>query len=101
MFEIIATPGWNTAATPLAQWVEALERQGLAVLVTRESTAVSWIEMPGLRLRGYVVTEGVNAEAINFELAAGGDSPARAAVAQAAEALGWQLDDEQDDEDDD
>ena len=62
-----------------------------AVTVTRESTGVSWLEAASLRLRGYAVIEGRHVEAINFELAALDPEPAARAVAEAAEALGWEV----------
>jgi hypothetical protein len=98
MIELLALPGWNVANTPLSAWVDELRSQGLDVVVTRESADVSWIELGALRLRGYAMTVGLNVEAINFELTAPHpeSDPARRAVDQAARALGWEVDEEED-----
>jgi hypothetical protein len=100
MFELLALPGWNIPPTPLARWVEALEGLGQEVGVTRESSTVSWVEVRALSLRGYAVMDGLNVQAINFELAAPDPSEARQAVEQAALALAWEVDDEQDEAED-
>jgi hypothetical protein len=102
MFEILALPGWNTEPTPLSRWVSELQSRDVKVVVTRESPGVSWLEVSSERLRGYVLMEGDHVEAINFELAAPDSGPARRLLEATAAALGWDLDDEQDlDEDDD
>jgi hypothetical protein len=97
MFELLAVPAWNVADTPLDAWVDQFRSQGLEVVVNRESPDVCWIEINALRLRGYAIIEGDFVAAINFELARLDDSPARSAVEQAAHALTWDLDDEQED----
>ena len=101
MIEILVVPAWDTPKTPLTSWAEQFAGQGLAATVTRESTGVSWIEINALRLRGYAVMNGLQAEAINFELAATDPAPARAAIERAASALAWELheDDEAGDDD--
>jgi hypothetical protein len=103
MVELLAVPAWDTPPTPLDAWSRGFEGQGFAVTVTREADGETWIELPGLRLRGYVLMEGAHVEAINFELAAADPAPARLALERAAEALAWELheDDDGDDEDDD
>src|SRR5262249_40594761 len=62
MIERLALPAWDTAPTPLSAWVERLQGEGLEVVTTRESADVSWLEVDGLRLRGYAVTVGTNVE---------------------------------------
>jgi hypothetical protein len=96
MIEILALPGWETPETPLSAWVEFFASQGHRAVVSRESTGVSWIEVNSLRLRGYAVMEGSHVEAINFELTDPDPGPALLALEQAAAALAWDLDDEQD-----
>ena len=61
------------------------------MVVTRESTGVSWLEIGPLRLRGYAVLAGRHVEAINFELADPDPAPATRVVEAAAEALGWEV----------
>jgi hypothetical protein len=100
MTEVLALPGWNLPPTPLTAWVDQFERLGLAADAVRESTGVSWIEVRALRLRGYAVMQGTCPEAISFELADPDPSAARQAVEAAAAALGWEIHDDEGQEDD-
>ena len=105
MIELLALPGWQTPPRSLEDWVAQLEVQAGPVVVTRESTGASWIEVGRLRLRGYVVLQGQKVEAINFELATPDPGPVTCAVEAAAQALGWEVhpddpDDAHADEDD-
>ena len=100
MIEILALPGWKIEGTPLSAWADAFAGLGFVAVVTRESAGVSWVEVTALRLRGYSVMDGRTVEAINFELPDDDSGAARAALGRAATALGWELD-EGDDEDDD
>lgn len=100
MIELLALPGWKTAETALSAWVDQLRGQGLEVVLNRESTGVSWIEVDAPRLRGYAVTAGRHVEAINFELDAA-DLAARRALELAAAALSWELHEDDDDSKDD
>ena len=86
-----AGPGGAATAHYLAQ-------RGLDVVVTRESAEVSWIEVAGLRLRGYAVSEGASLEAINFELNAPESDDARRVVFETAEALGWDVSEDEEGE---
>jgi hypothetical protein len=102
MTELLALPGWNTSPTELYAWVERIQGFGHDVVTTRESTGVSWIEVPSLRLRGYAVMQGRHVEAINFEITAPDATAARQVVEGAAAQLGWEVDeDDSDDGDDD
>jgi hypothetical protein len=100
--ELLAIPAWNTSPTPLSAWVDQLTGQGLTVALEHESSGVTWLEIGSLRLRGYAVIESGSVEAINFELHAQDTAPSRDAIERAAEALGWEVheDDEEDIEDD-
>ncbi len=102
MTELLAIPARDTPKTPLTAWVEQLAGQGWEVAVERESTAVSWVEVKALRLRGYAMTAGRVVEAINFEIGPP-EGPAQEALEHAAAALAWELhpDDEDDAADDD
>ena len=99
MIEVLALPGWETPPRTLDEWVFQLSELAGPVIVTRESTGVSWVEVASMGLRGYAVIEGTRVEAINFELDALDPGPAARAVEQAAEALGWEV--HPDDPDDD
>ena len=106
MVEYLALPDWKTPSTPVDDWVVALSETAGPVIVSRESSTVTWVEVAPLRLRGYVVVENENASAINFEIHGLDPEPATLAIQQAAEALGWELHldddpDEDEDEDDD
>jgi hypothetical protein len=102
MIELLALPGWRTPPTPLDAWVARLTTPGASVVVARESSDVSWLEVAPLRLRGYAMLAGPFVEAINFELSAPDPAPAAHAVVAAAEALGWEVhrDDDADGDDD-
>src|SRR3954452_8742043 len=100
MTDLLAVPCWNTPETTLPTWVESLRAQGLAVEATDESPGVSWIESTAARLRGYVVMKGPVVEAINFEFHGPDPAEARGLVESAASAIGWEVHDDEDDEDD-
>jgi hypothetical protein len=80
--------------------VERLQALGLDVAVTRESAEVSWIEVASLGLRGYALSEGQSLEAINFELTKPTLNEARRAVVAAAESLGWEVSEDDEEEPD-
>ncbi|MGE3822305.1 MAG: hypothetical protein AB7I30_23070 [Isosphaeraceae bacterium] len=101
MIEPLAIPAWNTPPRTLQDWVDTFESLGLTPRTMRESPSAWWIEVPSAGLRGYAVTRGDQVEAINFEIDPGQLDQARARLAAVAEALGWELHDEDDDEDDD
>ncbi|WP_422931034.1 hypothetical protein [Singulisphaera sp. PoT] len=103
MNELLALPGWQTPPTTLQEWAKRLEESGSVVDVKRESTNVSWIECSRHRFRGYVVMAGEHIEAINFELSPIDPESARQVIEAAAQALGWEVheDDGEDDGDED
>ena len=104
MLEYLALPAWKTPPTTVDAWVDALSKTAGPVIVSRESSTVTWLEVAPLRLRGYVVIENEHASAINFELHDLDPDPATLAIQKAAEALGWEIhldDDEPDDEEED
>jgi hypothetical protein len=101
MIEYLALPAWKTPPTSVDAWVVQLSETGGPVIVSRESPTVAWLEVAPLRLRGYVVIENGHAAAINFELTAHDPDPATRAIEQAAEVLGWEIhEDDEEDEDD-
>jgi hypothetical protein len=107
MLEYLALPAWNTPPTPVESWVAELS-EAAPVIVTRESSTVTWLEIAPLRLKAYVVVENGNASAINFEVHALDPTPSTRAIIKAAEVLGWEVheddegdtDDDEDDEED-
>jgi hypothetical protein len=98
MLEYLALPGWKTPPRTVDDWVVSLSEAGGPVIVSRESSTATWIEVAPLRLRGYVVLENGHAAAINFELHDPEPGPATRAIEDAATALGWEVhpDDEED-----
>jgi hypothetical protein len=100
MIELLALPEWQTPATRLSEWVEAFRGRGHEVVASRESTGVSWVEVPSLRLRGYAVMSGEDVEAINFEIMGQNPSEALSLVTQVAAILGWEVTEDEGDEDD-
>ncbi len=107
MVEYLALPAWKTPPRTVDDWVVALSESGGPVILSRESSTVTWLEVAPIRLRGYVVIENGHAAAINFELHDDHDpNPATRAIQEAATALGWEVhadddDDEAADPDDD
>jgi len=102
MVEYLALPGWQTTPVDVQAWVAQLTELGGPTSLARESPTVNWVEVPGLRLRGYAVIEDGKVTAINFELHAPDPDPALRALEAAASALGWELHpDDPDDPDDD
>ena len=104
MLGFLALPGWKTPATRIDAWVAQLTERCGPVIVTRESSTVTWLEASTARIRGYVVIENGHAAAINFELHGLDPTSATLALEASAEALGWELhpdDGESDDDDDD
>jgi hypothetical protein len=103
MLEYLAIPAWDTPETTVDAWVARLSETAGPVIVRRESSTVTWLEVAPLRLRGYVVVENENASAINFELHDLDPVPATQAIEAAATSLGWEIhaddDDNEDDED--
>lgn len=103
MTELLALPGWQVPPRTLDDWVAALTAQGASVVVARESSSAFWLEMNALRSRGYAVMDSQHVEAINFELAVPDPEPASRIIQAAASALGWEIheDDEHEDDDED
>src|SRR5262245_26686818 len=101
MIELLALPQWQSPPRTIDEWVVQLEGHAGAVVVTRESTSVAWVEIGALRVRGYGVEEGRAVQAINFELAAPDPGPATRVLNEAASALGWELHPDEDDDEDD
>ena len=102
MVEYLALPAWETPPVKVADWVAGLSVAGGPVVVSRESSDVSWLEVAALRLRGYAVIEDGQVAAINFELRDPDPGPATRLLEEATVALGWELhaDDDQAPDDD-
>ncbi len=101
--EWLAIPAYGTGrCTPVA-WVEAFTAQGHRAMLTGDDEEL-WIEIPELKLRGYVELVGQHVEVINFELLEPVANEAGALLESVATGLGWELypdDLEQDDLDED
>ncbi len=101
MIELLALPGWQAPPVTLEDWSSRLRESGSDVIVTRESTGVSWLECTRHRFRGYAVMAGRDVEAINFELNALDPEPAARVIEAVALALGWEVHAEDPDEESD
>lgn len=101
MTEYLALPAWDTQPRPLDDWVRALTEAGAPTTVEHEGRDEVWLEVAPIRVRGYVVIEGIGVTAINFELHDPETEPALAIVTTAAKSLGYEVhaDDGEDDED--
>ena len=100
MIEWLAMPATGTESTTLYAWTGAFSDLGHAARVAHEGPGVAWIEVAAAGLRGYVVIEGGIVEAINFELRDADPSQTLALLRSATSALGWELHQEDDEEDD-
>lgn len=101
MVEWLAIPATDTPPTGLAAWLDRMEALGHRPTIAREGSDGAWLEVAPLRLRGYAVFEGDHVEAINFELHAPEPGPALDWLKAVADAIGWELypdDDEDEDE---
>jgi hypothetical protein len=98
MIELLAIPAWNTEPRTLGDWTAALAALGHTPAVGREDDE-TWLEVGPLRVRGYVALEGQSVEAINFELHDADTEPASRVLAAAASALGWELHEDEPEED--
>src|SRR6516164_2744063 len=98
MIELLALPGWQTPPTTLNDWIARLTDLSGPVTVTRESSEATWLEVGTLRFRGYAVMAGRRVEAINFELTDPDSAPATRIIEAAAEALGWEVQPDGDDD---
>lgn len=97
MVELLLIPAFDKPAQTAEACREALG-EGARLVV---DDGQPWLEVPALRLRGYLVVEGGLVVAMNFEV--GGDGRGAPTVERAAEALGYEVhpdDDEADDEGD-
>lgn len=96
MTEWLALPPPGSTGTGIDAWASQFSDSGHPARVDRHE--FTWIEVPSLKLRGFVVFEGDAVEAINFELS---DPSALASLESTATALGWELhpDDGEDDDD--
>ena len=103
MIEFLALPGWRTPPRTVDDWVAALSKGSGPVILTRESSTVSWMEMASLRVRAYVVIENGHASAINFECHGLDPAEPTRIITEVATALGWEIhpDDDDDDPDED
>ncbi len=103
MVEYLALPGWQTPPVDVQDWVDRLTEACGPTTLIRETPTVNWVEVPGMKLRGYAVIEDGKATAINFELHSPDPEPALLALGAVASAMGWELhaDDPDDPEDDD
>lgn len=102
MIERLAIPAWQAPSRTLDDWKAALESINEAGVVNleRESGTVYWFELPARRVRGYAMLENSEVTAINFEFHAVDPTPTLAEVEALATRLGWELHEDDDDEED-
>jgi hypothetical protein len=100
MTELLAIPrDWDAPPRTLDDWAAAFAAQGHPGAIERDPDGDA-LEVGALGLRAVADAEGGRLVALHVELHAPEPGPARAAVEQAAAALGWEVH-EDDDEDDD
>ncbi len=98
MIELLAIPSWNTAPKTLDDWTAAILAEGHPAVVVQGDDE-TWLEVAPSRLRGYVEFDGPHVEAINFELPDVDTEPAARVLAAAALALGWEIHQDEPEED--
>ena len=97
MIERLAIPASGTAPSSLETWKDALKGLGHETRVAKEA-GDSWLDIPSIRVRGFLVFEGEFVEAINFEIQDSNAQSALETLATTASAIGWELHDEPDDD---
>jgi len=98
--ERLAIPSWNAPPRTLADWRARFEALGQPVIVER-SPEETWLTIAPLGLRGFAVLEGGAMAALHIEIDADDPSPALALLDEAARDLGWEVHDEDEDENED
>lgn len=99
MGEMLAIPSWDASPATLDDWKSALQAEGADPRIGHEEGAI-WLEVPALRLRGFVELEGANVEAINFELPELEDEAACRLLVAAARRLNWEVHPDEPEDDD-
>lgn len=99
MAELLAIPSWDASPATLEDWQGALAAEGADPRV-QHSEGETWLEVPALRLRGFVELEGAHVEAINFELSESHDEPSCRLLAAAARRLNWEVHPDEPEDDD-
>jgi hypothetical protein len=100
MIELLALPGWKTPPTTLDAWRDKLSKEGTPVRIERDADGDTWIEVPAMRLRGFVDFEGEHVGAINFELHDPNAEAGTRLIESAAGALAWEVFPDDDDVED-
>ena len=96
MIERLAIPAWKAPPRSIEEWAEAI---GEGCVLGREPDGSAWIEVAAVGLEGFALIEGENVVAIDFDLNAPDPAPALDLLETAARTLGWELH-EEDGEDD-
>ena len=91
MIELLAVPAWDTPPKSLADWEAAFAEQGYLPTLERDGPDECWLVLATLRLRGYLMLEGPNVSAINFELTDLEPAAATQVIEAAAGRLGWEV----------
>lgn len=99
----MAIPGWDIPPHQVDDWARALgdAAPGQTVVRQSEPSEGTWLILNALGLSGLVVMEEGAATAVHFEIEASDPAPATTVVHDAARALGWDVYNDDDDEDED
>jgi hypothetical protein len=96
----LVVPPTGVAGCPLEDWLGALTQAGEIVTAQRDPEGL-WIRFGELDLAGFVSLDKSMVEAINFEIPAEVANRHRIGIKKAAESLGWEIWDQNDDDDED
>lgn len=97
--EWLAVPPTGISGCPLEDWLGVLNHFGLEAFAKRDPEGL-WIHFAGSTLAGFVSLDKSMVEAINFEIATDVSASQREALRKAVEKLGWEVWDQDSDDDD-
>ena len=99
MIERLAIPAWKTPPRTLEDWRAQFEALGHPSAIDRGSEE-AWLQVESAGLRVLAVIESETLGALHVEIIADDPAPALALLDAAAERLGWEVVDEDVEEDD-
>ena len=96
MIELLAIPEWEAPPRTVADWLAGLEAIGQTAHLETSGSEGDWIEIPALRVSGFLLIENGDLAAIHYELHDPDPLPARDALDAVAAALRWEIHDDKD-----
>ena len=91
MIEWLALPATGSAPVGPDVWITKLTEAGYQATLERAGPDDQWIEIVALKLRGYLVSDGPNLEAIHFEYHGPNISSPLPMIESLVTSLAWEL----------